>query len=312
VTFRYWNPSKWLNGSKTRPPEFIASEAVLLWIDGLRSQVEVLLRPFFKGQFLRKRDRSGSRLPAIETYNLVNVPFGADFAPWERTGGFWWRSLGFGVTRINSYEGPERMFSWMEDGFRVARLCVPKSVQEQRFSASNLLDVLDRILPAFAVLQLLDSLETDFARLRRKMYQRVFGVQVGRLRREILKAQELSRRSLLLNRLQVEFEDAKAHIARRTKHLSDMVNSIIPNRPPVTLDAALMEGIDWKARIVQQHLKLLTQAFSEHVSILNTWVMYRLQRALFWLTLVYTILTFMTVVANWPQLKDFWDKIHIH
>jgi hypothetical protein len=144
------------------------------------------------------------------------------------------------------------------------------------------------------------------------MYQRVmFGTRIAWLRREILNAQELSRRSLLLNRLQVEFEEAKARIAHHAKHLSDMVNSFIPNRPPVALDVALMEGIDWKTKIVQRHVSVLTQAFSEHVSILNTWVMYRLQRALFWLTLIYTILTFMAVIANWTQLHDFWDKVHV-
>jgi hypothetical protein len=172
-------------------------------------------------------------------------------------------------------------------------------------------DALNRVLPAFAIRQLLDSLENDFARLRRKMYQRVmFGARHTRLRREILNAQQLSRRSLLVNRLQVEFEDSKASIAHETKHVSDMANSIIPNRPAVTLDAALMDGIDWKAGIVQQHVKLLTQALSEHVSILNTWVMYRLQKALLWLTLVYTILTLIAVIANWNQLLDFWDKFH--
>jgi hypothetical protein len=312
VTFRYWNPRRWLHGFSTRPPESIASEAVLFWIDGLRSRVEMLLLPFFKGRFLSTRDRSRSRLPAIETFCLVNVPFGSGFAPWKRSAGHWWRSLGFGVTGINSYEGAERMLSWSEDEFKVARLCVPKSVLEERSPAAGVVDTLNRILPAFAVRQLLDSLETEFTRLRRKMYQRVmFRVRITRIRREILNVQELSRLSLLLNRLQVEFEDAKARIAHDAKHLSDMVNSIFPNRPPVTLDAALMEGIDWKARLVQQHVKLLTQAFSEHVSVLNARAMYRFQQALFWLTLVYTILTLVTVVSNWPQLEVFWDKVHL-
>jgi hypothetical protein len=312
VTFRYWNPRRWLHGSSTKMPESIASEAVLFWIDGLRSRVEMLLLPFFKGLFLSKRDRSRSRLPAIETFCLVNVPFGPGFPPWKRNAGHWWRSLGFGVTGINSYEGDARMFSWNEDEFKVARLCVPKSVLGEQSSTAGLVDALNRILPAFAVRQLLDSLEIEFTRLRRKMYQRVMsGVRTNRLRREILNAKELSRLSLLLNRLQAEFEDAKARIAHDAKHLSDLANSIFPNRPPVTLDAALMEGIAWKSRMVQQHVKLLTQAFSEHVSLLNTRVMYRLQRALFWLTLVYTILTFVAVVASWHQLEDIWSKVHL-
>jgi hypothetical protein len=103
----------------------------------------------------------------------------------------------------------------------------------------------------------------------------------------------------VLNRLQVEFKDAKASIAYHAKHMSDMVNSLIPNRPAVTLDAALIEGIGWKARIVHQHVKLLTQAFSEHVSILNMRVMYGLQQKLLWLTVLYTILAFIGVIANW-------------
>jgi hypothetical protein len=138
----------------------------------------------------------------------------------------------------------------------------------------------------------------------------MFGVRARRLQREILSAHELSRRTLLLNRLQVEFEDAKTHIAHRARRLSDMVNAVTPNVPPLTLDAALMEGIDWRLRIVQQHVKLLTQAFSEHVSILNSWVAFKLQRALFWLTLVYTILAFIAVIATWPQLVDLWGKVH--
>jgi len=310
VTFRYWNPRKWLHGYSTKPSDSIASEAVLSWIDGLRFRVEMLLQPFFKGQFLAKRATGRARLPAIETYRLLNVPFGQDFAPWKRSARAWWRSLGFDLTGINSYEGAERMFSWGEHGFRVARLCTPKSDSEEPFSSSGLGDVLNRILPGFAVRELLDSLEADFTKLRRKAYQQLmFGPRTTRLRREILSVQELSRPSLLLNRLQVEFDNAKARIAHDAKHLSDMVNSVIPSRPSVTLDAAIMKGIDWKARVVQQHLKLLTQAFSEHVSILNTRAMYRLQRAVFWLTLVYTVLTFIAVIANWPQLEVVWREL---
>ena len=310
MSFRYWNPRRWLHGSTTKPSESISGEAVLLWIDGLRSRVETLLEPFFKGQFLSQRVVSRSRLPAIETYYLVNVPLGPGLAPWKGSARNWWRSLGFG-SGMNSYEGTQRTFSWPDDGFRVARLCVPKPAPEERFSAANNEDILNRILPVFAVLQLLDSLETDFARLRRRMYQRVmFGVRARRLQREILSAHELSRRSLVLNRLQVEFEDARAHIAHRARRLSDMVNAVTPNAPPLTLDVALMEGIDWRLRIVQQHVKLLTQAFSEHVSILNSWVAFKLQRALFWLTVVYTILAFIAVVATWPQLIVLWGKVN--
>jgi hypothetical protein len=155
ITFRYWNPRRWLHGFSTKLPESISIEAVLLWIDGLRSRVETLLQPFFKGQFLSKRDPSRSRLPAIETYYLVNVPFGPGLAPWKGSARNWWRSLGFG-TGMNSYEGTERTFSWPDDGFRVARLCVPKAAPEERFSAANIEDVLNTLLPVFAVLQLLD------------------------------------------------------------------------------------------------------------------------------------------------------------
>jgi hypothetical protein len=270
----------------------------------------MLLQPFFKGQFLAKRAAARARLPAIETYRLLNVPFGPDFAPWRRNAWAWWRSLGFDLAGINSYEGAERMFCWGEHGFRVARLCTPKADSEEPFSSSGLIDVLNRILPGFAVRELLDSLEADFTKVRRKAYQQLMlGPLTTRLGREILSVQELSRRSLLLNRLQVEFDDAKARIAHDAKHLSDMVNSVIPGRPSVGLDAAIMKGIDWKTGVVQQHVTLLTQAFSEHVSILNTRVMYRLQRALFWLTLVYTVLAFIAVIANWPQLEIVWDKL---
>jgi hypothetical protein len=309
VTFRYWNPRKWIYGHSTKGPELTASEAVLSWIDGLRLRVEILLQPFFKGQFLSTPRVSGARLPAIETYRLRNVPFGSGFGPWKRNGLAWWTSLGFGATGINSYEGPERMLSWNENGFRVARLSAPKLDSEDQASSSRLTDTLNRILPGFAVRQLLDALETDFTRLRRKTYQQImFSPRTVGLGRQILTAQELSRRSLQLNRLQAEFEDARAHIAHYSKHLSDMVSTAIPGRPSVSLDAALMQGIDWKAKVVQRHAKLLMQAFSEHVSILNTRAMYRLQRALFWLTLVYTALALVAVVANWPQLKEVWDK----
>jgi hypothetical protein len=310
VTFRYWNPRKWPYGHTTKPSGSLASEAVLSWIEGLRFRVEMLLHPFFKGHFLAKRGAGRARLPAIETYGLFNVPFGPDFAAWKRNAWAWWGSLGFDPAGMNSYEGAERMFSWGEHGFRVARLCTPKSESGEPFSSSNLTDALNRILPGFAVRVLLDSLEEDFIKARRRAYQQLMSSRLTtRLGREIVSVQELSRRSLVLNRLEVEFEDGKARIAHEARHLSDMVNSVIPGRPSVTLDTAIINGIGWKARVIQQHVRLLTQAFSEHISILNTRVMYRLQRALFWLTLAYTVLTLIAVVANWPQLEMVWGKL---
>lgn len=112
-----------------------------------------------------------------------------------------------------------------------------------------------------------------------------------------------------MKRLEIEFEASKGFIAHQMKHLSGMVNTSIPNKMR-SLDSVLMNGIDWKAKRVEQHITLLKEAFSEHLSVLNIRLMYRLQLAIFWLTLAYTVLTLLNVVAVWPQLKEVWHKFN--
>jgi hypothetical protein len=312
VTFHHWNPRKWLNLYSTKRSEAIASEAVTTWIGGLRHRIEVLLRPYVSGHFLDTPNKENSRLPAIETYRLINVPLGLDSDRSKPRPTGWWSSLGFDPSGLRSYESTDKLLSWTESGFcRFARLCLAKPPEAEPFIEYVDTGLLNDMLSAFAILVLIDSQEVNLVRLRRGAYRRlIFGVRFRGLHRDIRDVQELTRRSLVMKRLEVEFEGAKDLITRQMKHLSDMVNSANPNRPPMGLDSALMKGIDWKTKLVEQHVTLLKEAFAEHVSVLNIRLMYRLQLAIFWLILVYTILTFLAVVVVWPQLDQMWEKVH--
>jgi hypothetical protein len=314
VKFHSWNPRKWRHGWTENTPDAVAEEAVLSWIEDLRASVEVLLRPYVNGYFTSRFADSDPKLPAIESYCLINVPFGPAFREWRRGAARWWRSLGFGFVGIGCYESAHRMFSWNSTPRTknmAARFCMPpdseSDTSEQPWRSYSF--ELDALLPAIAIQQLVDSLEADFNKVRRKAYQKLTSRRLfSRLGREIGTVQELSRRSLLLKRLTVEFEQTRPFIEHRCESFADMVNQA--SSPPQAFNVALLKDIEWRAEIVRQHVKLVTDAFTEHVAVLNIRATHRLQRLILWLTLVYTLAAIATVAAEWPRIAEFWAKMH--
>ena len=111
---------------------------------------------------------------------------------------------------------------------------------------------------------------------------------------------------MMLERVKVELEDGRRWF--QDSSLTSLMNDPEGHVVERSLFDALMLGLDFQMKTVQSHVGVMAKGFSEHLQVRNMALMYRLQWAILFLSIVSIILAAAGTVSNWDQVERFWQK----
>ena len=308
----------------------IITQQILAWINNLRINVELCIRPYIKGYFMQQITGEKPCLPAIEVYGMKGLPEGEEIFDFLRNDSrHWLNSLGFEFYR-DIYGDGKSLFVWSHtnttDNCTAHRLVVLwesylKTVESKHYGGEisdivhNTKYVLDAILLCITVIEFLRTAQRNIEKLR----MAVFGSMKLRpflrykLNRYIKLNNVIKQESMILERTSMEFNERINHIHYEMKTVEDM--KIIKKNPNINEDKNLkdvsIEFVKFDIDRLKKSLSLVTNSFSEYLSARNTEVMYRLQLNIFWLTVIVTIATIVGLLANWAGIKAFLQHWHI-
>ncbi len=323
IRFRSLFPRK-MKGYSEEYIGSIITQQILAWINNLRINVELCIRPYIKGYFMRQTTGKIPCLPAIEVYGMKGLPEGEEAIDTLRNDSRGWlNSLGFEFYR-DIYGDGKSLFVWSHtnttNNCTAHRLVVLwesylKTVESKHYDGEisaivhNTKYVLDAILLCITVIEFLRTAQRNIEKLR----MAVFGSMKHRpfsrykLNRYIKLNNVIKQESMILERTSMEFNERINRIHYEMKTVEDM--KIIKKNPNVNEDKNLkdvsIEIVKFDIDRLKKSLSLVTNSFSEYLTARNMEVMYRLQLNIFWLTIVVTIATIVGLLANWASIKVF-------
>ncbi|TVL99484.1 MAG: hypothetical protein CV087_17705 [Candidatus Brocadia sp. WS118] len=304
----------------------IISQQILEWINNLRINIELCIRPYIKGYFMQQITGKKPCLPAIEVYGMKGLPEGEEaFDTLRNESRGWLSSLGLEFYR-DIYGDGKSLFVWSHtnttktDNCTAHRLIVLwesylKTLETKHYGGEisaiihNTKYALDAILPCIAVIEFLRTAQRNIEKLRMAVFDSIKLRPFSRykLNKYIKLNNVVKQESMILERTSMEFNERIKYIHYKMKSIEDM--KIIKKNPNVNevenLKDVSIEFVKFDIDRLKKSLSLVTNSFSEFLSTRNMEVMYRLQLNIFWLTIVVTIATIVGLLANWASIKVF-------
>jgi hypothetical protein len=269
---------------------------IVNWLSSLQSQVEKCIKQFLVGDFLKDKTQKNGRLPSIEVYSIKGIPKTRPaLQNWIQKSSRWLESLGFHLLHINSFTDGKLIFipKWRQDednnrsSYRiiVAWDLYLKSINcemygnDERYAVAHNTqeDFLTPILPLLVVSEILARFQERFERIRRDVLKTIkpalfYGIHFGK---HIKLSDTVLQASVLHDRISKDFQFEVKYMSSKLKGISDFseLDRIQKNKYR-KLDQELLDGIEFRIKLLKEHVDFAMNWLSQYLSLRNLSVTY--------------------------------------
>lgn len=154
---------------------------------------------------------------------------------------------------------------------------------------------------ASALRSLIDRYRDKLESLRESGFKSLHGAG-----RKVLKKgsgiQELKKLVTLLSRLEHEVEQSSHWIIHSISEIGPLSSAM--HNKEIDLGNEVLEGAKYQLSQIKQSAEIIDLGLTNYLSVQNIYVMHKLQRWMFILSIVVTIATIVGVISGWNDLKD--------
>jgi hypothetical protein len=316
------------SGYSEESVEMVRIQEIFRWIDKLRSGVEECIKPFISGYFMAQTTHAKPHLPLIEVYGIKGLPEGIDaFQTWRKGAWKWSESLGFHF-HFDIFGDEKVLFTrpryGSTFGYPAYRLIVlweqylhtirPDDLDGGRSAIKH--DVsytLDAILACVAIDEFLRSAQRNVETLRQDIYGKMRNrfLPLFKMNRLVRLNNIVKQESMILERIAMEFEQEWKFIHHEMEPIKALnaIENHTKGREVRNLRDLMMESIRFRINLIRKHFSLVANSFSEYVALRNMEATYRLQRSIFWLTIIVAVATVIGLAANWSTILTFSETV---
>lgn len=316
------------SGYSEESVEMARIQEIFRWIDKLRSGVEKCIKPFLSGYFMAQTTDGKPHLPLIEVYGMKGLPEGIEaFQTWRKGAWKWSESLGFHF-HFDIYGDEKVLFTrplyGSTLGYPAYRLIVLWEAYLHTIRSDDsdggrsaikhdVSYILDAILACVTIDEFLRSVRGNVETLRQDIFgrMRIRFFPRFKMNRLVRLSNIVKHESMILERIAMEFEQEANFIHHEMEPIKALkaIETPTKGREVRNLRDLMMESVRFQINLIRKHFSLVANSFSEYVALRNMEAMYRLQRSIFWLTIIVAIATIIGLAANWSTILSFSETV---
>jgi hypothetical protein len=276
-------------------------------VDDLISEEKNSLRLDFK----RWVNRNFSGLSKISfSYIDVATIYGAPddkelCSDWMVDNRHWLSTFGLRIVDLQTYEGEGFIISKFRslNNFDFNVSCtVAKTAGQPEYHGGYIFDpCLNSILLSTVLSNFFKSLELALRKYRSAGFKKIFSKNLKKIDHssDIL---NLKRLLVKISRLKQEFEESFAWIAKDIGAINPVRR--FGRKKPDDYSGVLMNNLSSYVKSIEAAAKVVDDGMTSFLSVQSISAMYKLQRRIYFLTIVVTLATIVGVLANWRSLAE--------
>jgi len=308
------------------------ANAFLARSEQTRRAVEKCIAPYLHGHFMEREPavrKDGPRLPVIEVCELKGYPgFDPAITALQKEARPWWDSMGYSLFP-EVYQDTKSLFLLPDRSGRRKRnvysLVVLRDpyIRSLRPEAGKDEDgairyhtqyTVDGLMHGVCLIEFLMSAREDFAKIRKDVY-RITGTELPS-RHSLGKCLELrrtvDRMSIVLERISEEFDQGEDYIRHEMADLIEMKTVEMGSHGTGHQDLRdlFIKAIRYHLGLLKKHLTVVERSITGFVAVKNMEATYRLQRGVFWLTIVAALAALLVIPAEtWKTIWRFISSV---
>lgn len=310
----------------------MAAKAFLARSESTRRAVEKCIAPYLCGHFMERPPAGGkdsAQLPVIEVCDLKGFS-GCDQAVAAIKGEarVWWDSMGYSFFP-DAYQDfksfflePDRSGRLKRNVYSLVALREPYLISLQPEDGKDEAGAikyhtrytLDGLMLGVCLFEFLMSIREDLAKIRKDVYG-LTGTELAssnNLGKCLGLRRIVDRMSMFLERISEEFDQGKAYIRHEMATLKEMKTVEMGERDTGERDLRelFMRSIPYHLGLLKKHLAVVERSITGFVAVKNIEATYRLQRGVFWLTIVAVAATLLVIPAEtWKTIWVFVSSV---
>ncbi len=156
-----------------------------------------------------------------------------------------------------------------------------------------------------ALYTVIDKYRNKLEKLRALGFKSLNKVNRGLLKQGT-KIQELKKLITLINRVEHETTHSKHWIISSISEIGPICDG---KGEEICLGDLVVDNISHHIELIKTSANIIDTGLTNYISVQSIYVMYKLQRWMFVLSIVVTIATIVSVLTGWEKLKDFWQLL---
>jgi hypothetical protein len=312
VSFSGFLPTrKGLRNHSSLPSEQVMRRKIEAHFENLRVRIERQLRTRIQGYFLSPGSDSKACLPAIEMLSIEGADPKLSTAVQLLNSRRWADSFGVRAwldqalfscdTLLFQWEFDEE---WASTSFRLVTSSQNRDDGSFESIASKFNFACQSLTPFVAFIGFLNVTQEKIEHLRVSVYRTLSGKGVfKRLRREIRLNNDAQLSQMILDRLKFELKDG-AWLRISTQELREY--HCVNTKEGRPLGSVFLDRINYRTGSLTGYSSMLSRQLSDYLQRRNLDLTFKLQKRLFWWTIVLMVLTIMvSMLAVYPVVKDW-------
>jgi len=326
LQYVYFNPNFLGFGHSMGSGEM--KKEISLWLESLHIGVEKLVHQFMAGVFLSKKGKH-AKLPSIELYGIKgHLSSLENFPKWAKDSWNWWDSMNFRFyDRFYSNDTKIVILGDLrqkkENVHRIVALWEPfiESIEKDRYGPNEGYNILvttnyfvEVLFPFVITLEYMGGMLDRIEVFRKQIYSIMVRGWFSRtrFRKNLAVYHELMKEKRILDRLISEFKNQKSYLKKSFSESDELLISNIHGREYKkrnNLLDGLLDSYDFFRSLITEQIRLIDEALSTHIDVLNIDVLFRLQWITLWLTLLGVVLAVTGITLNWDEIKGLLDSL---
>lgn len=297
VIFRkLWPPNKILHSYSIEAGKGRAFEILSNEKDLLRDRLEKWITDSFKW-----RPKSIDSLSYIDIYKISGNPKDNEIrSEWIRENSGWLQDYGIDVFRI--LEGQDFIYStspYSNERYFALEVVAKVDSNEEDVRRDLLHYKVRAITVSSTILNILKKYRNIVEDLRGKGFRSLYKEKKLALMNPS-NIQELKKTITILSRLSQEIEQSEHLIANSISDAGELRDTM--RKESVDLGKKTIDSAKYQLKQVEDAANIIDTGLTNYLSVQNIYIMYKLQKWMFMLSIVVTIATIVGVLSGWENL----------
>jgi hypothetical protein len=305
------------SGYNSNPVINVMVEKFSEWQKDLKRDVEHCISKFFKTSYI-SGSNTGFDTTAIELYTIENDKyFNSNVKEWyDHHDYLRYYNIPFNYPLTFKNDMYVIIFPEYEkkirNNFKIIASRNDIEKDSKNYNEGKLFNFTDYINPLiqditfiFAPFNTFKSLQNDVEDIRYKLLTEITKGKKLKITNLLNLMSSIERISQLNKRIDFEISDNKKWFLEITEDVQDVSMFHLSIKSGKSLQEFLSKEIEAHHKFLEKNIKLVQDSFKEFLNYTNINIAYKLQKKMFWLTIIIMIATLLGVWVNWDKIyKD--------
>jgi len=275
-----------------------ASEAIELELYDKKIEFQKWVQNNFKWNIAKSKNVS-----FVDVYEIKGNPTGKkELKEWQESNRRWLADYGIRTRGFNTFDNEELIYCRENNNLSSCEIIVKFETAEKSHHGDFFEYKARSVAVISALYSVIEKYRNKLEKLRALGFKSLNNVN-NKLLKKGARIQDFKKLVTLISRVEHEIVHSRHWIVSLISEIGTLNDTRGKN---VNIGDIVVKNAEYQIELIKKSANIIDTGLTSYLSVQSIYVMYKLQRWMFILSIVVTLATIVGVLTGWEKLKEFW------